>query len=90
MFVISGASRQGNADSRLGISAAPVWSPPAKPEELHPLVMVLFLGAAAAAAAAVAGNILLIVALLAPQAEGEGGGRRRRGIRTRKCMACLT
>lgn len=92
MSVLSGASRQGNADGRLGISAAPVWSPAANPEELH-LLGVLFLIAAAAAAGGGGGGGCgggnMLAALLAPQAEAEKcGRRRRRGMRTRKCIAC--
>ena len=93
MSVLSGASRQGNADGRLGISAAPVWSPAAHPEELH-LLGVLFLIAAAAAAGGGGGGGggcgggNMLAALLAPQAEAEKcGRRRRRGMRTRNCMA---
>lgn len=42
MFMSSGASRQGNADGRLGISVAPASSPAAMPgDELHLLVVAL-------------------------------------------------
>lgn len=100
MFMLSGASRQGKADGRLGISVAPASSPAAKPgDELHMLALALFvfavLAVVPAAAAALEPSVFVVPgdALGAEvwwekeqRVDGRGrGGGGGRGDRRRRC-----